>query len=261
MKTIKMIMIAVMMTIVTSASAMTYSQAKDQALFLADKMAYELNLTDEQYEAAYEINLDYLMAVNDYNDLYGYYWTLRNEELQSILFSWQYNAYVAATYFYRPVYWSNNSWVWRIYTRYAPTKFYEPRPKVYVTYRGGNNRNFYTSRTWNVPSRPNTTARRVVNTNNRINNVGNRTFGNLTNDRISFSQNNTRTVNIQNNRQASQSRPTMQSMDNNRTFGSRQADSIFGNHQATTSFGARQTSAPAKMVASNGNASGKFGRR
>lgn len=50
---------------------MTYSQAKDEALFLADKMAYELNLTDEQYEAAYEINLDYLMAVNDYNALGG----------------------------------------------------------------------------------------------------------------------------------------------------------------------------------------------
>lgn len=49
-------------------------------------MAYELNLTDEQYEAAYEINLDYLMAVNDYDDLYGYYWTLRNQELQDILF-------------------------------------------------------------------------------------------------------------------------------------------------------------------------------
>jgi len=219
MMTLKMIMIAMMMTIVTSASAMTYSQAKDQALFLADKMAYELDLTDEQYEAAYEINLDYLMAINDYNDFYGYYWSLRNEELQSILSSWQYNAYVAATYFYRPVYWSNNSWVWRIYTRYAPTKFYESRPKVYVTYRGGNNRNFYTSRTWNVPSRPNTTARRVVNTNNRNNNVG------------------------------------------NRSFGSRQSDTTFGNHQATTSFGARQTSAPANMVASHGNTSGKFGRR
>ena len=219
MMTLKMIMIAMMMTIVTSASAMTYSQAKDQALFLADKMAYELDLTDEQYEAAYEINLDYLMAINDYNDFYGYYWSLRNEELQSILSSWQYNAYVAATYFYRPMYWSNNSWVWRIYTRYAPTKFYESRPKVYVTYRGGNNRNFYTSRTWNVPSRPNTTARRVVNTNNRNNNVG------------------------------------------NRSFGSRQSDTTFGNHQATTSFGARQTSAPANMVASHGNTSGKFGRR
>ena len=46
-----------------AASAMSYSQAREQALFLTDKMAYELNLTDDQYEAAYEINLDYLLSV------------------------------------------------------------------------------------------------------------------------------------------------------------------------------------------------------
>ena len=44
----------VMMTV--SATAMSYEQARQQALFLTDKMAYELNLTNEQYEAAYEIN-------------------------------------------------------------------------------------------------------------------------------------------------------------------------------------------------------------
>ena len=47
-----------------SAKAMSYEQARQQALFLTDKMAYELNLTQEQYEAAYEVNLDYLMSVN-----------------------------------------------------------------------------------------------------------------------------------------------------------------------------------------------------
>ena len=36
-------------------------------------MAYELNLTDDQYEAAYEVNLDYLMGVDTYDDLYGIY--------------------------------------------------------------------------------------------------------------------------------------------------------------------------------------------
>lgn len=132
---------------------MTYSQAKDQALFLADKMAYELDLTDEQYEAAYEINLDYLMAVNDYDDVYGTYWTRRNLELRSILASWQYDKYVAAEYFYRPVYWSNNRWNWRIYNNYSYGKYYKPRPKVYVTYRGGNDKRYYTSRSWNKPTK------------------------------------------------------------------------------------------------------------
>ena len=73
----------VMMTV--SATAMSYEQARQQALFLTDKMAYELNLTDEQYEAAYEINLDYLMGVRTVDDLYGPYWERRNLDLSYIL--------------------------------------------------------------------------------------------------------------------------------------------------------------------------------
>ena len=53
------------------AKAMSFEQARQQALFLTDKMAYELNLTDDQYEAAYEINLDYLLSIDHYDDLYG----------------------------------------------------------------------------------------------------------------------------------------------------------------------------------------------
>lgn len=229
-KRIKMIMITLMMTIVTSASAMTYSQAKDQALFLADKMAYELNLTDEQYEAAYEINLDYLMAVNDYNDLYGTYWTRRNLELQSILATWQYNAYIAADYFYRPVYWSDNRWYWRIYSRYAADRYYNSRPTVYVTYRGGNNRNYYTSRTWTKPTH------RVVRTTSirnvrQTNTTGNRTFGNLNTNNVNRTTNvNINNVNMNNrnvNRTPSyrnNSRPVAQAKPSttNRSFGTRQ---------------------------------------
>lgn len=66
--------LAALLTITVSASAMSYQQARDQALFLTDKMAYELNLTDEQYEAAYEINLDYLMNIDGDADLYSAYW-------------------------------------------------------------------------------------------------------------------------------------------------------------------------------------------
>ena len=88
-----------MMTMVVSASAMSYSQAREQALFLTDKMAYELNLNDAQYEAAYEINLDYLMGINTYDDLYGVYWTRRNMDLSYILLDWQYRAFCAAPYF------------------------------------------------------------------------------------------------------------------------------------------------------------------
>ena len=55
--------LAMMLTTLT-ASAMSYKQAREQALFLTDKMAYELDLTEEQYEAAYEVNLDYLMSIS-----------------------------------------------------------------------------------------------------------------------------------------------------------------------------------------------------
>ena len=53
-----MMILAVMMVMTISANAMSYNAAKNEALFLSDKMAYELNLTAAQYEAVYEINLD-----------------------------------------------------------------------------------------------------------------------------------------------------------------------------------------------------------
>ena len=53
-----MIVLTALLTMAVSANAMSYAQAREQALFLTDKMAYELNLNDAQYEAAYEINLD-----------------------------------------------------------------------------------------------------------------------------------------------------------------------------------------------------------
>ena len=53
----KMMILAVMMVMTISANAMSYNAAKHEALFLSDKMAYELNLTAAQYEAVYEIKI------------------------------------------------------------------------------------------------------------------------------------------------------------------------------------------------------------
>lgn len=44
---------AALLLLVLPSSAMSYEQARQQALFLTDKMAYELNLSEAQYEAAY----------------------------------------------------------------------------------------------------------------------------------------------------------------------------------------------------------------
>ncbi|MDO4985889.1 MAG: hypothetical protein Q4E48_09350 [Prevotella sp.] len=129
----------VMLTSTMAASAMSYEQARNEALFLTDKMAYELNLTDEQYEAAYEINLDYLMGVAGRDDVFGTYWERRNLDLSYILFDWQWNAYIAASYFYRPLYWEAGYWHFGIYRRYPHRDFfYFGRPHFYATYRGGH---------------------------------------------------------------------------------------------------------------------------
>ena len=138
MKKLMMTLIA-MVTMTISAQAMSYEQAREQALFLTDKMAYELNLTEDQYEAAYEVNLDYLLGVESQADLYGEYWTRRNLDLSYILLDWQYSAFCAASYFYRPLYWDAGYWHFGIYARYPHrTYFYFGRPHFWYTYRGGH---------------------------------------------------------------------------------------------------------------------------
>jgi len=129
----------VMLTSTMAASAMSYEQARNEALFLTDKMAYELNLTDEQYEAAYEINLDYLMGIASRDDIFGTYWERRNLDLSYILLDWQWKNYIAANYFYRPLYWEAGYWRFRIYRRYTHRDFfYFGRPHFYATYRGAH---------------------------------------------------------------------------------------------------------------------------
>lgn len=140
---------------VVAAGAMSYSQAREQALFLTDKMAYELNLTDDQYEAAYEINLDYLLSVNSDDELYGDYWRWRNIDFSYVLLDWQYRMFCEAAYFYRPLYFSAGVWHFAIYARYPHRDyFYFHRPTVYVSYRGGhswrqnNGSSWYNGRTF-----------------------------------------------------------------------------------------------------------------
>ena len=118
-----MMILAMMMVMTISANAarpqvacyqrdarMSYTAAKNEALFLSDKMAYELNLTDAQYEAVYEINLDYLMSLNGHTDVFGIWWDRRNADLRFVLNSWQYDKYVALSHFYRPVAWKAGGW-------------------------------------------------------------------------------------------------------------------------------------------------------
>lgn len=158
MKRMIIALVAMFMMTFTTASAMSYEQARQQALFLTDKMAYELNLTDDQYEAAYEVNLDYLMGINTYDDLYGVYWRQRNLDLSYILLDWQYRAFCDATYFYRPLYWDGGYWHFGIYARYPRRDyFFFGRPHFYVSYRGDHcwrvngGRSWYHGRSYGRP--------------------------------------------------------------------------------------------------------------
>ena len=151
----KMMILAMMMVMTISANAMSYNAAKNEALFLSDKMAYELTLTAVQYEAVYEINLDYLMNLNGHADVFGIWWDRRNADLRYVLNSWQYDKYVALNHFYRPVVWKAGSWTFAVYSHYNRGHFYNDRPKVYMTYKGGNNRcdiRFYADRKVTKPA-------------------------------------------------------------------------------------------------------------
>ena len=149
MKKFILALVAMVTMTCTTASAMSYEQARQQALFLTDKMAYELNLTDDKYEAAYEVNLDYMMGVNTYYDLYGIYWRQRNMDLNYILLDWQYQAYLNATYFYRPLYWNAGYFHFGIYARYPRRDyFFFGRPHFYASYRGAHCWRMNGGRSW-----------------------------------------------------------------------------------------------------------------
>ncbi len=120
-----------------SVKALNYEDARREAWFLTDKMAYELNLTPAQYDRAYQVNLDYFMSINTANDCYGYYWTYRDADFRCILFDWQYSLYTTLDYFYRPIRWVRSAWYYPIFDRYRRGYYYFDRPTVYISYQGG----------------------------------------------------------------------------------------------------------------------------
>ena len=139
-----------MLAMAVSASAMSHQEARRMAFFLTDKMAYELNLSRDQYDAAYEINYDYLLNVRGHNTIYGTYWNRRNIDLSFILGSAKFSLFKSAMYFYRPIFWGNNRFNFYINSRYTNSnKYYFGHPSGYSKYRGGhswkanNNRSFY----------------------------------------------------------------------------------------------------------------------
>ena len=126
-------------------NAMSFERAQAEALYLTDKMAYELNLNDQQYNDAYEINLDYFISVDSPSDLYGVYYNHRLGDLRCILHDWQFSLLMAADYFLRPVIWRAGGWYFPIYGYYTRGYFYYSRPSVWVSYYGGHSHAYHHS--------------------------------------------------------------------------------------------------------------------
>ena len=153
----KILTMVMMMTIAISAAAMSYNAARNEALFLSDKMAYELGLTATQYEAVYEINLDYLLNVDTRADVFGFWWEIRNRDLRYVLSTWQYDLFMASEWFYRPVVWGTGGWTFSIYTRYGVGRMFFDRPAVFVTFKGGHSHrggSFYAGHHFDKPNPP-----------------------------------------------------------------------------------------------------------
>ena len=122
---------------VSSMLALPFSEARREAWFLTDKMAYELNLSHEQYDYVYQVNLEYFLNVNSAKDCYGKYWNYRDADLFYILQDWQYTLYKATSYFLSPIQWIHNGWHFNIYNHYRKGYHFFFKPHCYTTYKGG----------------------------------------------------------------------------------------------------------------------------
>lgn len=131
------------LTTLASAQAMSYERAREEAAYLTDKMAYELNLNDQQYNDAYEINLDYFLSMDSERDLYQDYLSYRLTDLRHILMSWQFDLMLQADYFVRPLLWQRGCWVFPIYGHYHRDVFFYDRPRVFFEYRGGHSHHHF----------------------------------------------------------------------------------------------------------------------
>jgi len=88
-----------------SMAAMSLNKVRQETRFLTDKMAYELDLSTDQYNDTYEINYDFIYNVRYIMDdvIFGYDWALdryyeyldiRNDDLRWVLEDWQYEQFL-----------------------------------------------------------------------------------------------------------------------------------------------------------------------
>lgn len=122
-------------------------QIREEARFVADKMAYQFNMDNDQLADVYEINYDFLKAIYPLTDaliagdekaITQYYVFLdrRNTDLVWLMNAEMYTAFLSMENLFRPVYVKNGTVQLRIYDAHNKGKFFKGKPKGYSKYNG-----------------------------------------------------------------------------------------------------------------------------
>ena len=118
---------------ITSANAQRLTDIQAEARFITDKMIVELGLSNVQRNSLLNINLNYLDGIRSYRDIDAYGWHYRNKQLKRMLNARQWKRFKEAYYFYHPIGWNNNTYIYNIYNKY-PKHHYRhnhPHPHYY----------------------------------------------------------------------------------------------------------------------------------
>lgn len=110
---------------ITSANAQRLTDIQTEARFITDKMIVELGLNSAQRNSLLNINLNYLDGIRSYRDIDAYGWHYRNKQLKRMLNDRQWKRFKEAYYFYHPIGWNNNTYIYNIYNKY-PKHNYRP---------------------------------------------------------------------------------------------------------------------------------------
>ena len=110
---------------ITSANAQRLTDIQAEARFITDKMIVELGLNSAQRNSLLNINLNYLDGIRSYRDIDAYGWHYRNRQIKRMLNAKQWKRFKEAYYFYHPIGWNNNTYIYNIYNKY-PKHNYRP---------------------------------------------------------------------------------------------------------------------------------------
>lgn len=103
---------------ITSANAQRLTDIQAEARFITDKMIVELGLNSVQRNSLLNINLNYLDGIRSYRDIDAYGWHYRNRQLKRMLNARQWKRFKEAYYFYHPIGWNNNTYIYNKYPKH-----------------------------------------------------------------------------------------------------------------------------------------------